>query len=254
MTNISNILIEKLRDATKVAVLTGAGISAESGVPTFRGKDGWWKKHRPEELATHEAFSRDPELVWEWYQYRRDLVLKIEPNPGHYALVEMEKHISEFTMITQNVDGLHRRAGSSAPIELHGNIMLTKCVSCSKDYSNKNHSKENYPDLIKIDPSNIPKCTCGGLLRPGVVWFGEMLPEKAMEDAQRASAQSEVFFSIGTSAIVYPAAYYPLSAKNNGAYLVEINIDSTPLTPDCDLFLQGKSGDIIPEIVNEVWD
>ena len=197
-------LAEIICNCTSAAVLTGAGISAESGVPTFRGQQGLWKKFRPEQLATMEAFLDTPEVVWEWYNWRRELISKVRPNPGHFALTDMEKLFHDFTLITQNVDNLHRLAGSSRVLELHGNIYRNKCARCDR-------AVESETD---IDPDNIPECEfCGGKLRPDVVWFGEMLPEEVMAEAFAKAEQAEIFFSVGTSALVLPAASLPLIAK-----------------------------------------
>ena len=228
-----------LKSATRVAVLTGAGISAESGVPTFRGEEGLWSKFRPEELATVDAFMRNPKLVWEWYLHRRELMNSVSPNPGHHALVEMEKHFKDFTLITQNVDGLHRMAGSENVLELHGNISMNKCFDCGKPYSGE----------IDLESGHLPLCECGGKIRPDVVWFGELLPARTLNDAFDAVARTELFFSVGTSALVHPAASMPLAAKRNGAYLIEVNLDPTPLTPYVDCMFRGKSGEILPRIV-----
>jgi len=231
-----------LKTARKVAVLTGAGISAESGVPTFRGEEGLWKKFRAEELATVNAFMANPELVWEWYLWRRQLMADVKPNAGHYALVDLENHFDSFTLITQNVDGLHRRAGSQNILELHGNIELNKCFNCGRPFIGD----------ISLDENGMPDCDCGGKIRPDVVWFGEMLPERAINGAIRAASEAELFFSVGTSALVHPAASMPITAKQNGAYLVEFNLEPTPLTDYCDFFVHGKSGEILPEIVERL--
>jgi NAD-dependent deacetylase len=231
-----------LKSAGKVAVLTGAGISAESGVPTFRGDEGLWKKFRAEELATVSAFMDNPELVWEWYLWRRQLMADVKPNAGHYALVDLEKHYDSFALITQNVDGLHRRAGSKNILELHGNIELNKCFNCGKPFIGE----------ISLDADGMPICDCGGKIRPDVVWFGEMLPERAINGAFKASSEAELFISIGTSALVHPAASMPITAKQNGAYLVEFNLEPTPLTDYCDFYIHGKSGEILPEIVERL--
>jgi NAD-dependent deacetylase len=238
MSEISKELIERLKTAKKVVVSTGAGGSAESGVPTFRGKDGIWKKMRPEELATVDGFMENPELVWEWYQYRRELMNEVKPNPGHYAIVDFEKLFSKFSLVTQNIDGLHARAGSSHILELHGNITKNKCFKCNRPYY----------DEINLE-GGLPHCGCGGMIRPDVVWFGEMLPQETLREAFKASEEAEVFFSVGTSAVVQPAASLPYMARRSGAYVVEVNIESTPLTEVASLFLQGKSGDILPRIV-----
>jgi NAD-dependent deacetylase len=241
-TPVSADLIARLLAAKQVTVFTGAGISAESGVPTFRGNEGLWKKFKPEELANLAAFMKNPDMVWEWYQARRTIIGTVQPNAGHHALVEMETLFPACTVITQNVDNLHRRAGSRNVLELHGNIERNYCMKCGTPY--------NGADLPQT--ARVPLCSkagCAGLIRPDVVWFGEMLPEDEWEGAVRASASADVFFSIGTSAVVYPAASLPLTAKQQGAFLVEINPEETPLTPSADLFLKGLSGVILPAIV-----
>lgn len=236
----SDRLLSKLRAAESVSVLTGAGVSAESGVPTFRGDDGLWKKFKPEELANFDAFIRNPELIWEWYKHRKQIVASIQPNPGHYALVELEKRYKRFSVITQNIDNLHQRAGSKTVYELHGNIERNYCISCKREFSNQEIFQKN----------NIPRCDiCNGLIRPDVVWFGELLPVDVWEVAEETANHAEIFFSIGTSAIVYPAASLPTVAKRSGAYLVEINTEPTPLTDIADEFLAGKSGEILPRLV-----
>lgn len=235
-------LIDALKKAHKVAVLTGAGISAESGVPTFRGEEGLWKKYRAEELATPQAFNRDPDLVWEWYSFRKNLIAKVSPNPGHYALFKMEEFYSEFTLITQNVDNLHEEAGSKNILEVHGNIRKNFCNNCRKDY------RDDELELgVKVN-----SCECGGLIRPGVVWFGESLPGGVIEAAFQAAEEAEVFLSIGTSAVVYPAAMLPVSAKHSGALLIEVNPHETALTPNAHHFLKGPSGEILPKLLEEM--
>jgi len=237
-------LIDRLRAARRVAILTGAGISAESGVPTFReAQTGLWARYNPEELATPDAFRRDPKLVWEWYAWRQERVRQAEPNPGHRALVEMERRIAEFTLITQNVDGLHRRAGSHNVLELHGNLFRAKCFS-------EDRPVESWPDGDEVPP-RCPRC--GGLLRPDVVWFGEMLPASALRAAERAASAAEVFFSIGTSALVYPAADLPFSALAAGVAVVEINPRPTPLSPHVTFSLNGAAGAVLPALVARVW-
>ncbi len=236
-------LIRKLREAQRVAVLTGAGISAESGVPTFRGDDGLWKKFRPEELANFDAFMKNPDLVWEWYNYRRKIVEEVQPNPGHLALVELEKLVPELVIITQNVDNLHQRAGSKNVVELHGNILRNRCLECGRVTTDQ-----------ELDFSHgAPRCShCGGLLRPDVVWFGEMLPEDALQKAYEAAETCDVFFSVGTSAVVYPAASLPEMAFRQGAFVVEINPEPTPVSQFAHVVLRGKSGEILPRIVEEM--
>jgi NAD-dependent deacetylase len=237
----SGKLLEKLSSATAVVVLTGAGTSAESGVPTFRGNEGLWKKFKPDELADFDAFIKNPDLVWEWYAYRKKLIADVRPNPAHYALAEMEKLFQEFAVITQNIDNLHRRAGSARVYELHGNIERNYCIKCGRWYRN---------DELTLATS-APRCVdCQGLIRPDVVWFGELLPAEQWELADRASRNADVFFSIGTSAIVYPAASLPLRAKESGAYIVEINAETTPLSDIAHESLIGKAGEILPRLVD----
>jgi NAD-dependent protein deacetylase/lipoamidase len=233
-------LIDALRSARNTVVLTGSGVSAESGVPTFReAQTGLWARFDPQELATPEAFERDPKLVWDWYEWRRKLVTEARPNPGHLAIAEMERLFSDFTLITQNVDGLHQRAGSREVIELHGNILRTKC-------SVEGTVVEDY-----YDEGETPPCcpSCGAPLRPDVVWFGEMLPYEALETASGAARGSDVFLSIGTSSLVYPAAALPFDALENGATLVEINPEATPLTPHTDYSVRAPAGDALPQLL-----
>ncbi|MCK5127848.1 MAG: NAD-dependent deacylase [candidate division Zixibacteria bacterium] len=241
MTDIPEQLIEHLRSAAKVVVSTGAGVSAESGVPTFRGKDGIWNKMSPQELASVDGFMANPELVWDWYQYRRELMNKVEPNPGHEAICKMERLFDNFVLITQNVDNLHQRAGSSNIIELHGNATRNKCFSCNELFEGDINLKDK-----------LPHCHCGGMIRPDVVWFGEMLPERAIQNAIKSAEEAEVFFSVGTSAMVQPAASLPLIARQAGAFVVEINIESTSLTNIADIFLQGLSGEVLPHLIAEL--
>ena len=241
---IPDSLITRLRATRRLAVLTGAGISAESDVPTFREvQTGLWAHYNPEQLATPEAFRRNPKLVWEWYAWRQEKVRQAQPNAGHRALVEMERRVAEFVLITQNVDGLHRRAGSHQVVELHGNLFRVKCFD-------EDRPVENWPDSADIPP----RCPhCGGLLRPDVVWFGEMLPTSALQAAEQAAATAEIFFSIGTSALVYPAADLPITALAAGATVVEINPQSTPLSPQVTFSLNGPAGVILPRLIEQVW-
>ena len=240
----SDTLLQKLRSSTRVVALTGAGVSQESGLRTFRDpQTGLWAKHRPEDLASPEAFRRDPKLVWDWYAWRREALKGVRPNPGHYALVELEDRIPEFTLVTQNVDGLHRMAGSRRLFELHGNIRRVRCSECGR-------FEEDWPE----SGEDVPRCqVCGGLLRPDVVWFGEALPRAELEAAVQAARACELFLSIGTSGVVQPAASLAYAAHNRGAALVEINPDPTPLTPKTNYFLQGKSGELLPELVRAAW-
>jgi NAD-dependent deacetylase len=226
--------------ARSVVVLTGAGISAESGVPTFRdAQTGLWARYRPEDLATPEAFLREPKLVWEWYAWRRGLVADAKPNAGHLALAAMEKRAPNFTLVTQNVDGLHRRAGSRNVIELHGNLFVNLRFH--------DHTAIADDDMTCDVP---PRCKRSGqLVRPGVVWFGEMLPPAALQAASSAVKACDLVFSIGTSALVEPAASLPFMALQAGAAVVEINPVETPLTPHCTLALRGKAALILPELL-----
>jgi NAD-dependent deacetylase len=243
--NISPDLIHTLRSSSNVVALTGAGVSQESGLRTFRDpQEGLWAKYQPETLATLEAFERNPDLVWEFYSVRRLKNGEVQPNPGHIALSIMERKVPHFTLITQNVDGLHQRAGSKYVVELHGNISRIKCSrGCGL--------VEKWEEV----QGKIPACPiCGANLRPDVVWFGENLPGKELDTAFRAAQASEFFFSIGTSGMVQPAASLPLMAKQSGAIIVEINLEETPLTPSVDYFLKGKSGEVLPDLVFTVWD
>jgi NAD-dependent deacetylase len=236
------VLISALRDSSRTVVLTGSGISAESGVPTFReAQTGLWERFDPQELATPEAFARDPRLVWDWYAWRRKLVAEARPNPGHLAIAEMQHLVQNLTLVTQNVDGLHQRAGSRDVIELHGNIRRTKCPVEGTTVDNYDESES--PPLC---PS------CGAPLRPDVVWFGEMLPAEAIEAASEAALGADVFLSVGTSSLVYPAAGLPFEAVENGATLVEVNPETTPLTPRADYTLHGPAGDVLPRLVREL--
>lgn len=237
-------LITLLSRTSKLSALTGAGVSQESGLRTFRdAQTGLWAQYKPEELASPEAFAKDPKLIWDWYAWRREAVKAVRPNPGHYALVEIEKHIPQFTLITQNVDGLHRMAGSQNVLELHGNIQRVRCSECYM-----------LTDTWGDDTESVPRCeACGSLLRPDVVWFGESLPRDQLEAAVEAARTCDAFFSIGTSGVVQPAASLAYAARNKGAVVVEINAEQTPLTEKADFFFQGRSGEILPELVKAVW-
>lgn len=244
-TTFPDTLLTALAGAQHVAVLTGAGISAESGVPTFRDKNGLWQKFRPEELASMNGFLRNPDLVWEWYQSRREVIYSVQPNPGHTALATMENLFPTFTLITQNIDRLHQRAGSKNVYELHGNIIENYCVRCKHPF--------DYTYTDNPEQKEVPRCPlCGGLIRPAVVWFGEMLPEDTLLAAQEAAIECDVFMSIGTSAEVYPAAQLPLSAREAGAYLVEINPTPTHLTPLADTAILAPAGQVLPELLRAI--
>ena len=238
MTTLATVQ-QLLADAERIAVLTGAGISRESGLPTFRGAEGLWRQRRPEQLATPEAFARDPKTVWEWYNWRRSVVAAAQPNPGHYALVELEKRAPDFTLITQNVDGLHYRAGSRRLLKLHGDIWVVRCTGCNSESVNREVPLAELP----------PRCTCGALLRPGVVWFGESLPEEALEQSVAAAERAQVFLVVGTSGVVQPAATLPLIAKRAGDRVIEINHEETPLTPMVHASFHGASGELLPQLV-----
>jgi len=230
----------RLATARAVTVLTGAGISADSGVPTFRGADGLWRNFRAEDLATPEAFARDPCVVWEWYNWRRELIATKSPNPAHYTLVDLEKRFERFWLITQNVDGLHGAAGSQKLSEIHGNIWKVRCTRCGR-------VDENRELPIAIPPSC---AACGGLLRPHIVWFGEALATEDLNRSYEALGRCEVLLIIGTSGIVYPAASFAPVAKAAGAFVVEINLDATPNTQVVDVSLQGRTKDVVPELLS----
>ncbi|MBZ5617894.1 MAG: NAD-dependent deacylase [Acidobacteriia bacterium] len=230
---------EWLAQADSVAVLTGAGISAESGIPTFRGAGGLWKEHKPEELATAEAFARDPRLVWEWYNWRREAIAKAAPNAGHRALVQLEIRKPRFTLITQNVDGLHDLAGNGKILKLHGDIWRMRCTSCGANWPNRRVPLPKIP----------PHCACGGLARPGVVWFGEPLPDGMMKEAEHAAGAAQVFLVVGTSAVVYPAASLIPYARHAGAKVVEINTEPTAVSATVDCALQGPAGELLPKLL-----
>jgi NAD-dependent deacetylase len=220
-----------------VAVLTGAGISAESGVPTFRGEGGLWRDFRAEELATPEAFRRDPALVWEWYGWRRGLIARCEPNAAHKTLAQMEITLSDFTLITQNVDGLHRAAGSRNVLELHGDIWTLRCTACGEVMTDRRVPLPEIP----------PRCAaCGGLLRPDVVWFGEALPARVLEAAWAAAKGCRTMLVIGTSAVVQPAASLPILALREGAWLVEVNPAETVLSGHAHEVLRGPAAEVLP--------
>jgi NAD-dependent deacetylase len=240
----SSDLLRVLRAAQHIAVLTGAGVSAESGIPTFReAQTGLWAQFQPEDLATPEAFERNPGLVWDWYAWRGELVRRARPNPGHDALAEMQRRVPKLSLITQNVDGLHQRAGSTDVIELHGNLGRAKC-------SRENIVIEEWAEIGETPP-HCPRC--GANLRPDVVWFGERLPPAALEAAAQAANTCDVFFSIGTSSLVEPAASLARAAVRRGAAVVEVNPAITPLTSRATFVLQGASGEILPVLIKATW-
>ena len=229
----------RLRGARRVLALTGAGVSAESGVPTFRGQDGLWRRFRAEDLATPQAFARDPKLVWEWYAWRREVIAPLRPNAAHVALAALEQRLPDFLLATQNVDGLHAVAGSRRLLELHGSLWRLRCVACGHAAEDRRMSLPELP----------PRCACGTVLRPDVVWFGEMLPPAAVEQAVAAAQEAEVVLVIGTSSLVYPAAALPEMARAAGAFVVEINTETTPLTASADVSLRGPAAEITPALL-----
>ena len=228
-----------IEQAASIAALTGAGISAESGIPTFRGAGGLWKNFKPEDLATPAAFARDPRLAWEWYDWRRGLIAQARPNAAHFALVDLEKRKPRFTLITQNVDGLHDLAGSRRILKLHGDIWRMRCLECGANFPNRRTPLPKIP----------PHCACGGMARPGVVWFGEPLPEGIMSEAEHA-VEADVLLVIGTSAVVYPAAGLVPYAKKRGARVIEVNLEETPVTALVDCALRGMAAEILPELLS----
>ncbi|MBS0182436.1 MAG: NAD-dependent deacylase [Nitrospira sp.] len=236
------IVRRQLSAARSITVLTGAGISADSGVPTFRGTDGLWKNFRAEDLATPKAFERDPRLVWEWYNWRRELIATKQPNPAHKAIVELERRSPDFWLITQNVDGLHRDAGSQKVSEIHGNIWKVRCTGCGVVENNR-----DMPIAI------LPSCAhCGSLLRPHIVWFGESLFADDLDCCASALNRCDVLLVIGTSGVVYPAAGFASVAKEAGAFVAEINLDPTPQSALVDISLQGRAKDLVPLLLEPV--
>ena len=233
-----DIISDKLRQAEKIVFVTGAGISQESGIPTFRGKDGFWRKYDPMKLATIDAFYEDPKLVWEWYEERRKNIIDANPNPGHVAIAELERH-KQISVLTQNIDGLHQRAGSSSVYELHGSIITIKCTVC------------DFKDKITSGFSQLPPlCKCGNMLRPDVVWFGEALPQNVWESAIKEASSCDMMFIVGTSLVVSPANLLPVYAKQNGATMVEVNIDQTPMSSSMYLSLRTSAAKALPGLVD----
>ncbi|MFW6042361.1 MAG: SIR2 family NAD-dependent protein deacylase [Chloroflexota bacterium] len=243
---VPDSLIRSLREAQHVVVLTGAGISAESGIPTFRdAQTGLWAQYDPEELATPRAFRRNPQLVWEWYRWRRSLVQKASPNAAHRALVQMEQNAPRLTVVTQNVDGLHQQAGSSKVLELHGNIMRARCSAEDKIVASPERDGSG---------DELPHCpNCGALLRPDVVWFGEPLPTEALNAATAAIGTCDLLLCVGTSGLVHPAASLPLLALERGAITAEINPQKTPLSQWMDYELRAPAGAVLPPLVARTW-
>lgn len=238
-------LLDQLRGARHIVVFTGAGVSAESGIPTFRdAQTGLWANYSAEDLATPQAFRRDPVTVWKWYEWRRDLMREARPNPAHLAVAQLERLVEHVSVITQNVDGLHRNAGSSDVIELHGNIWDNFCFDCRQAPASQPASACDGP----------PHCAhCNGLLRPGVVWFGESLPAQAWHRAEEVSETADVFFCIGTSSLVEPAASLPRYAKSCGCSVIQINPEITAHNGFAQHILRGKAGEILPQLLRAAW-
>jgi NAD-dependent deacetylase len=235
-----------IRDSKSVFVLTGAGISAESGIPTFRGAHGLWKNYSAIDLATPEAFERNPQLVWEWYHWRQGIILKAQPNPAHFAVAELEKRSDRFLLLTQNVDNLHQRAGSKRILELHGNIFRTRCRNC--------RNVVNHQMIPGVPTDNLPQCACGGPLRPDVVWFGEQIPQDVWQSSLEFLTTTDVAIICGTSGVVWPAAAIPEIAQQSGVKTIEVNLEATPITSIVNVSIQGKAGEILPQIVGKLSD
>ena len=233
-----DIVAQKLKDSRKIVFVTGAGISQESGIPTFRGKDGYWRKYDPMKLASIDAFYDDPKLVWEWYEDRRKNILDVKPNEGHFAISQMEE-FKDIVVLTQNIDGLHQRSGSTNVLELHGSIIRIKCTVC--DFID--NITENFESLP-------PKCKCGSMLRPDVVWFGEPLPQNIWQSAMKEASICDVMIIVGTSLVVSPANTLPVYAKQNGAILIEVNPEKTVLSTDMALSIQATSAEVLPKILS----
>jgi NAD-dependent deacetylase len=229
--------VEVLRGARRVVALTGAGISAESGLPTFRGTDGLWKKYRPEEIANPESFAANPALVWEWYNMRRGLFKSCSPNRAHEAFAKMEEGTFDFALITQNIDGFHSLAGSRNVLEVHGNIWRIRCDSCG-------HMEHN--ETVPLPEP--PFCDCGSPLRPDVVWFGEPLDSEILSAVMAALERADAMIVAGTSSVVYPAASFATYAKQAGAVIIEVNLEPTPLTSWADVSILGKAGEMLPQV------
>ena len=229
---------QKLKGSKKIVFVTGAGISQESGIPTFRGKDGYWRRYDPMKLASIDAFYDDPKLVWEWYEDRRKNILSVKPNEGHFAISQMEE-FKDIVVLTQNIDGLHQRSGSTNVLELHGSIIRIKCTVC--DFID--NITENFESLP-------PKCKCGSMLRPDVVWFGEPLPQNIWQSAIKEASICDVMIIVGTSLVVSPANTLPVYAKQNGAILIEVNPEKTVMSNDMALSIQATSVGVLPKMLS----
>ena len=229
---------QKLKGSKKIVFVTGAGISQESGIPTFRGKDGYWRRYDPMKLASIDAFYDDPKLVWEWYEDRRKNILSVKPNEGHFAISQMEE-FKDIVVLTQNIDGLHQRSGSTNVLELHGSIIRIKCTVC--DFT------DNITENFELLP---PKCKCGSMLRPDVVWFGEPLPQNIWQSAIKEASICDVMIIVGTSLVVSPANTLPVYAKQNGAILIEVNPEKTVMSNDMTLSIQATSVGVLPKMLS----
>ena len=230
---------KRLKEAQKICVLTGAGISADSGVPTFRGKDGLWREMRGEELASIDLLEQNPLLAWQWYDAMRAVIAEKKPNPAHLALAQLQKKKPGLVLATQNIDGYHTAAGNKDVLELHGNFWRLSCMKCGKLSENRVAPMEKLP----------PKCVCGGLLRPDIVLYGEQLPAGALRLAFESARNCDLCLVVGTSCVVYPAALIPQEAKSAGAFILELNPESTPLSAYADLRLRGNAADILPQLI-----
>lgn len=253
MIHFDQALIDTLRSAKSIVVLTGAGTSSESGIPTFRDVlTGLWENFDAQELATPQAFAADPEFVWGWYEWRRGRVLRCQPNPAHQAIAAMQEFVPGLAVVTQNVDDLHERAGSRDVIHLHGSLHHPRCHDCGASHTFSPDVPEEPEGGRRLMP---PLCTaCGGYIRPGVVWFGESLPEDNWLRAQKLASRCDVLFSVGTSSLVYPAAGLPQMAKASGAVVVQVNPNPTGIEPLLDFDLQGKAGELMPALLQAVWE
>ena len=229
-----------VRECLSLCILTGAGVSAESGVPTFRGPGGMWKNRDPMSLATPEAFAADPKTVWEWYQWRREIIRNCSPNPGHEAIGRIEREKQDFLLITQNVDGLHRLAGSRKMVEFHGSIWTVRCTGCGRE--------EEVRTAFPVLP---PRCgSCGGLLRPGVVWFGEQIPAAALEASLSMLERCDLLLVAGTSSVVQPSASFARAVAGRGGTVIEVNLEETPVSEAARFSFRAKTGERLPEILS----
>lgn len=246
---IEKAVLATLYATTHLAVLTGAGMSAESGIATFRdAQTGLWERYDPQRLASPRGYEEDKALVWGWYEWRRMHALKARPHAGHLALAALANRFKQFSLITQNVDDLHERAGSNAVIHLHGSLHKPRCSYCENPYQHPEGIPDEPEGGRRVEP---PVCKiCGNSIRPGVVWFGESLPEKALKQAAQAVSRCDVFISVGTSALVWPAAGLSDIAKQHGAKVIQINPDETPLDSKADFNIKGKAGDVLPMLLD----